>query len=91
LRYLSQQACTVAREIGRCCATVCYTRRSPQSHLDDFMGACTRGGGNEAHSACVVFARGVERFVSRRGAVSQGMLAGTGRVDPLPIGGHGVS
>jgi hypothetical protein len=38
-----------------------------------------------------VLAGRVERCPRRRGGVSGIVLAGTGRVDPLPIGGHGVS
>jgi hypothetical protein len=55
------------------------------------MCAGTVRGGNEADAAGIVLAGCVERCSRRSRGVSSLMLAGTGRVDPLPIGGHGVS
>jgi hypothetical protein len=55
------------------------------------MCACAIRGGDEADAAGIVLAGCVERCCRGSSGVSSLMLAGTGRVDPLPIGGHGVS
>jgi hypothetical protein len=59
-------------------------------HGNDFMTPKAICGGDEAYAAGIVLASGIERCCRRSGGVSS-VMAGTGRVDPLPIGGHGVS
>jgi hypothetical protein len=88
---LGQQSGAIAGEIGRRCSAVCHSGGCLHRHRDDFMSAPAIRGGHEADPAGIVLASGIERCGRRRGGVSSGMLAGTGRVDPLPIGGHGVS
>ena len=48
---------------------------------------------DEADAAGVVLPAGVERGRGRHGRVAMGRIGrtGTGRVDPLPRGGHGTS
>jgi hypothetical protein len=60
-------------------------------HGDHLMAANAGGGGYEADAARVVLTGRIERGCCAGGGVSSVMLTGTGRVDPLPIGGHGVS
>ena len=47
--------------------------------------------GDEADTAGVVLARRVERSAAEVAACRGSVRTGTGRVDPLPIGGHGAS
>jgi hypothetical protein len=62
-----------------------------EGHLDHLMGAHSGGGGDKADAACIVFAGRIEGRSRESGGVSRVVLTGTGRVDPLPIGGHGAS
>jgi hypothetical protein len=55
------------------------------------MAADTGGRGYKAHAARIVVTSGVEGGCCASGGVSSVMLTGTGRVDPLPSGGHDVS
>jgi hypothetical protein len=89
--YLCQQSGTVARQIGRSCSPVRHTGSGLNCHRHYFMSAQAIRGGHEADAARVVLAGCIERCCCGRSAVSSPMLARTGRVDPLPIGGHGVS
>src|SRR5262249_35792485 len=57
---------------------------------DDLMRPCARGAGHEADTTGVVLTVGVERRCGRRRCVRI-ETTGTGRVDPLPRGGHGTS
>ena len=62
-----------------------------ECHGHDFMRAGPRSGGDKADTAGIVLACGVEGCPRKTGGVSGIVLTGTGRVDPLPIGGHGAS
>jgi hypothetical protein len=47
--------------------------------------------GYEPYAARIMLTGGIEGGCCTSGGVSSVVLTGTGRVDPLPIGGHGVS
>jgi hypothetical protein len=49
------------------------------------------GRGYKAYTAGIVLTSRIEGGCCTSGGVSSIMLTRTGRVDPLPIGGHGVS
>ena len=81
----------IARQIGRSRAAVRHPGGGLDRHGDYFMGAGAIRGGDETDAAGIVLAGCIERCCRGSGGVSSVMLTGTGRVDPLPIGGHGVS
>ncbi len=91
LRYLGQQPGAIAGEVGGRGTAVRHARRGLDGHGDDFMGAPSGGIGDEADAAGIVLSGGIEGGCCCCCGVSPVVLAGTGRVDPLPIGGHGVS
>ena len=88
---LGQQSGTIAGKISRSCAAVGHSGGGLYRHGDYVMSARAICRGDEADTARIVLAGGVERRCCGSSGVSSLMLAGTGRVDPLPIGGHGVS
>jgi hypothetical protein len=88
---LSQEAGAVPRIVGRRRASVGYSRHRLERHLHHFMTAGACGGGDEADSAGIVLPGGVEGCSCDGCGVSSIEVIGTGRVDPLPIGGHGAS
>jgi hypothetical protein len=66
-------------------------RHRLEGHLHDLVGASSGGGGDEADTTGVMFATGIEGRSCDGCGVSSVEATGTGRVDPLPIGGHGAS
>ena len=90
-RNLGQQSSAIAGKIGRSRAAVGNSGRGLHRHGDYFMSSRTIRGGDKANAARIVLASGIEGCCRGSGGVSSVMLVGTGRVDPLPIGGHGVS
>jgi hypothetical protein len=88
---LGEQSGAIARQIGGSCSAMRHSGGSLYRHGDDFMTASAIRGGYEADAARIVLAGGIERCCRGCRGVSSVMLAGTGRVDPLPIGGHGIS
>jgi hypothetical protein len=91
LRNLRQESGTIARQIGGRCAPVRHSRHGLDGHGHDFMTAHPGRRGDKPYTAGIVFTGCIEGGSRRGGGVSPVMLTGTGRVDPLPIGGHGVS
>ena len=91
LRYLGQQPRAIAGEVGGRRATVRHARGRLDGHRDDRMGSPSGGIGDEADTAGIVLSSCIEGGCCGGCGVSPVVLAGTGRVDPLPIGGHGVS
>jgi hypothetical protein len=55
------------------------------------MAADAGCSGDEPDAAGIVLTGGIEGSCCPSGGMSSLVLTGTGRVDPLPIGGHGVS
>jgi hypothetical protein len=88
---LGQEAGTIAGIVGRGCSSMGHPGHGLERHGHDFMSAGTRRVGDKADTAGIVLAGGVERGPRKTGGVSGIVLTGTGRVDPLPIGGHGAS
>jgi hypothetical protein len=68
-----------------------HARDGLDRHGNHFVAADTGRGGDEAYAARVVLTGCIEGVRRRSGGMSPVVLTGTGRVDPLPIGGHGVS
>jgi hypothetical protein len=62
-----------------------------ERHRHHFVGTVPRRIGDEADAAGIVLPSGIEERPRYGSRVSGIVLTGTGRVDPLPIGGHGVS
>jgi hypothetical protein len=67
-----------------------HSRHRFERHLDHLVHSGAGRGGDQADAAGIVFAMGIEGSSSLGGGVSR-VLTATGRVDPLPIGGHGAS
>jgi hypothetical protein len=88
---LGQEAGTIAGIVGRGCSAMGHPSHRLERHGHDFVRAGSRSVGDEADTAGVVLACGVEGGPRKTGGVSGIVLTGTGRVDPLPIGGHGAS
>jgi hypothetical protein len=68
-----------------------HARGGLDRHGDYFMAPNTGSRGDEAYAARIVLTGCIEGCRRRSGGMSPVVLTGTGRVDPLPIGGHGVS
>jgi hypothetical protein len=68
-----------------------HTRHRFQGHAEHLVRPSAAGLSDKADAAGVTLAAGIElaRRVERR--VARVVLTGTGRVDPLPSGGHGAS
>jgi hypothetical protein len=86
-----QEAGTSAGSVRRGSSALGHASHGLERHRHDFMSAGTRSVGDEADTAGIVLACGVEGGPRKTGGVSGIVLTGTGRVDPLPIGGHGAS
>ena len=91
VRNLGEQAGAIAGVVGGGGAAMRHPGDGRERHRDDLVGADARGVGDEADAAGVVLTRGVERLGGGGRGVSGVGRTGTGRVDPLPKGGHGAS
>jgi hypothetical protein len=88
---LGQEPGAIPGIVGRCRAAMGHARHGLECHGNHLVVAMARCGGDKADAAGVVLASGIEGGPCKGRGVSGIELTGTGRVDPLPIGGHGAS